>query len=145
MIHKPLYYYNFENPNSSFRNAGEKCFYKPFHCIESNKILRKAGLLDIVKEEIGWHEFRSSLGHTKEIKLELREEYFIKLRELMQDVEKTGLKYKLFPVYERSMLKLLLKGDVAGFYQRVDFKEKINRFVSRHKVLNIIKSKLKNN
>lgn len=122
IYHKPFYYYNFENPNSSWKQAGEKVYYKPFHCGEANKILRAAGVFDAVQEEIAYHEFRTCLGHARNIKPELRSEYFRRFSNLMKDVCGSGLSFKYFPVLEghRRIAHYLLDGDEKRFYKCVD-------------------------
>ncbi len=120
IVHKSLYYYTYDNPASSRIQEGEKCYYKPFHCLEANKILRKTGIFEDVKEEIGYQEFTTCLGHAKRIKPILREEYFKRFREVMLDITKDGFKYKKFVFIDKHMAKLIIANKAKKFYKCVN-------------------------
>lgn len=116
VLHKPLYYYTYDNPASSRIQEGEKCFYKPYHCLEANKILRQNGIFEDVKEEIGYQEYTACVAHAKRIKKELKDRYFEKMREVMLDVTKDGFTFKKFFFIDKCMAKTLLNNNKNGFY-----------------------------
>ena len=120
VCHKAFYNYNYENPDSSRVVQGEKCYYKPFHCKEANRILREAGIFEQVKEEIGFHQFRTCMGHAKRIRKDLREEYFRRLRDLMLDTTSSGYTFKYFTGTKKVLVDLLLADNFKGFYRIVD-------------------------
>jgi len=46
IYHEGLYFYTYDNPNSSWNQEGRKCFYKPYHCLQANRILREVGIFE---------------------------------------------------------------------------------------------------
>lgn len=119
IVHKPLYYYTYDNPASSRVQEGEKCFYKPFHCLKANEILRNEGIFQEVKEEIGYQEFSTCLGHARRIKAELKDEYFKRFREVMLDVSKDGFGFKKFFFVDKYLAKLIVSNKKKQFYQYI--------------------------
>lgn len=143
IYHEAFYFYNYENPNSSFRTVGEKCFYKPFHCKEANRILREAGVFEYVKEEIVYSQIRTCLGHARNIKTSLRSEYFNRLEGLFQDTAKEGLEFSRFKKYDKYkyILKVILSGNEEKFNQYVNFqisKMKLVENLKNNKITNPI-------
>ena len=139
IVHKPFYYYTYDNPASSRVQEGEKCYYKPFHCLKANEILRDSGIFKDVKEEIGYQEFTTCLGHAKRIKPELRGEYFKRFREVMIDITKDGFEYKKFVFIDKRMAIHIINGKEKKFYKCVD---KINAFMDS-KIVKMMWWKLK--
>lgn len=140
IVHRPLYVYTYNNPLSSNKQDGVKCFYKPFHCLEANKILRAAGIFDKVKEEIGYHEFRTCLTHAKNIRADLRTEYFSRFREVLRDLcVETNFQFKHFSKAEQKQARLISEGKMEQFYKTVDFDLAINRIILPLKQIKILK------
>lgn len=120
IVHAPLYYYTYDNPASSRVQEGEKCYYKPFHCLKANEILREKGIFEDVKEEIGYQEYSTCLGHAKRIRPELRDEYFSKFREVLLDVTREGFLYSKFIFIDRYMAKQIVLNKKKQFYKNID-------------------------
>ena len=120
IVHAPLYYYTYDNPASSRIQEGEKCFYKPFQCLKANSILREAGIFEEVKEEIGYQEYSTCLGHAKRIRPELRDEFFLKFRNVMLDITKDGFNYNKFFFIDKYMAKQIVLDKKKFFYYYVD-------------------------
>ena len=147
ILHEPLYFYTFDNPDSSWHQEGEKVFYKPFHCMEANRILREAGVFDVVKEIIGYAEYRTCLGHARDIYPELRKAYFEKYQALMRDVSKDGLEFTRFPFLDKRDAKLIIKGDYDKFYRVIDGqikRRKIIKKMEKNRFLKGLIQKVKN-
>ena len=132
IVPEPLYYYTYDNPNSSRVQEGEKCFYKLFHCREANRILREAQIFEKVKEEIGYQEFCTCLGHARRIKKDLRHEYFTKYQELMADVSRDGYKFTRFLGPDKKLAQILLNGEENKFFKIISIKNKIMAFVEKY-------------
>lgn len=143
IVPEPLYYYTYDNPNSSRVQEGEKCFYKIFHCKEANKILREAGIFDAVKEELGYQEFCTCLGHARRIKKKLRKEYFSKYKELLEDITKDGYNFSKFIWGDKRLARLILSGEEDKFYKKIEVKVKLMSFVERYKWADSLWWKLK--
>ena len=135
IYHEALYYYTFDNPNSSWVTAGEKCFYKPFHCMESNRILREAGIYENVKEQIGYHEFRTSISHARRIRKDLRQSYFEKLRELLFDITGDNFLYSEFHFHEKLMALSVIQNKQKLFYFLLGIESEILILSERNKYL----------
>ena len=147
ILHESLYFYTFDNPDSSWHQEGEKVFYKPFHCMEANRILREAGVFDTVKEIIGFAEYRTCLGHARDIRPELRKTYFEKYQALMKDVSKDGLQYSRFPSLDKRNAKLIIGGDYNKFYRVIDGqirRRKLMKKLERNRLLKSLIRKIKN-
>ena len=140
IVHKPFYIYTFDNANASNKQDGEKCYYKPYHCLMANKILREAGIFEQVKEEIGYQEYKTCSNHARRIRADLREEYFKRFRAVLQDLAGDGnYQFKHFFFMEKSTAKMLLKGDFKGYYRRVEmvlFIKKIIQPLKNSKLIN---------
>lgn len=122
VVNRPLYYYNFDNPDSSWRNAGEKVFYKPFHCLQANRILREENIFEYVKEEIGYQEYRTCMGHAQQVRKELRQEYFNRMKSVMEDITKDGFRYKYFKKFDKRNVELILENKMNAFYRAVELR-----------------------
>lgn len=120
IVHEALYNYTFDNPESSWHQEGEKVFYKPFHCMEANRILREAGLFDVVKEVIGYAEYRTCLGHARDIRPELRKTYFKKYQAMLNDVCEGTFNFEKFPKLDKRNAQLIISGDYEKFYHIID-------------------------
>ena len=118
VVHRPLYGYSYDNPASSRVRQGEKCCYKPFHCMEANRILREAGIFERVKEEIGYQEYRTCLSHARVIRQDAEKVYFEKIRDAMNDLTRDGFLYTRFRSWEKSTMRLILDGKEGAFYRR---------------------------
>ena len=118
VIHAPLYDYSYDNPASSRVRQGEKCCYKPYHCMVANRMLRETGVFEQVKEEIGYQEYRTCLSHARMIRSDVERQYFLKTRELFQDLVKDGFTFRRFRSWEKGTMQLVLSGREAAFYRR---------------------------
>lgn len=134
IVHAPLYYYTYDNPASSRVQEGEKCFYKPYHCLKANEILREKGILKDVLEEIGYQEFITCLGHARRIREELKDEYFKYYRKVMLDLKKEGIIYKKFFFIDKHMAKLVASGKKSQFYSCV----RLINLVMENKIVKIV-------
>ena len=143
IVHKPLYIYTYDNPLSSNKQDNEKCFYKPFHCIEANNILRNVGIFNRVREEIGYQEFRTCLSHAKNIRKNLRNEYFLRFKQVMDDIcKEDDYEYKYFSRNEKKQAMLIRQGECIKFYSMIDLYLRINKIIlplKRFKILKRIK------
>lgn len=143
IYHKPLYNYTYDNPASSRIASGEKCFYKPFHCMESNRILREAGIFDAVKEQIGYHEYRTSIAHARRIKPELKNRYFEKLNELLTDITGHSFAYKEFHLHDTIIARCVLNHQEKLFYRLLGIETSVISFSHKYSFLNKLKIKLR--
>ena len=143
IFHEALYYYTYDNPNSSWQQDGERCLYKPFHCVKANRILRDAGIFEKVKEEIGRQEFRTCFVHVSRIAPSLRNIYFDKYREVLADVSKDGFKFNRFTEREKFLAKLILTGKRELFYKIVCTETKIKFMIYKNKTFSSIWHMLK--
>ena len=114
---RAFYNYTFDNPNSSRVQEGEKCFYKPYHCLQANRILREAHVFDAVKEQIGCQEYRTCLAHARRIRRDLQGAYFQELRKLLSDLTMNGYRFSVFRPNERVTARLIVGGRERAFYR----------------------------
>ena len=125
IYHEPLYNYTFDNPNSSFKEAGEKSFYMLFHCTKANEVLRRIGVFDKVKEEIGKNEFKACYGYAIKIRKDLRKKFFKEFSDLLKDAFGKDFGYKRFTKKEERRAKMIINGQYKLFYAEVDIRNKI--------------------
>ena len=119
ILHKPLYLYTNDNVNSSHVVQGKKCFYKPFHCAEANKICEKAGVMPQVREALGFQEYWTCLEQARYIDKSLRREYFFKVKEALEGIIDPGFKYVYFNRLDRMCVRAIMKGNVRTFYSMI--------------------------
>ena len=130
IFHEPLYFYTYDNPNSSRVSESEKCFYKPYHCLESNRILREAGAFDSVKEYLGYQEYRTCLANARRIRKDLRHDYFARLQAVLSDISRDGYAFEVFRPHEKRMARLALKGREGLFYGLLDLETMLMRLMN---------------
>jgi lipopolysaccharide biosynthesis glycosyltransferase len=114
-----LYFYNYENPNSSFRAEDENCFYKPYHCDKAIDTLLEMSIFNEVHKYITPAIFRTCLGHAQYIRENLREEYFLKFRNVILKLKANGEDFSCLDKKSKILTDLLLKDDKNGFYNKV--------------------------
>lgn len=131
IVHEALYFYNYENPLSSRVRQGEKCYYKPFHCLQANRILREVGILEDVIEEIGYQEYRTCVAHARNIQTELRQTYFEKIKAVLEDLANAGIQYKRFAFWEKYAAKAILKDQPKHFYEIILLEFKLMKLLAK--------------
>ena len=122
-----LYFYNFENPDSSFRSENENCFYKPYHCNEAINILLTSGVFRSVSRFITPSIFRTCRGHARYIREDLREEYFKLYRDVLIKLQKNVENFSCLSSLERKMARLLLQDNCTDFYKQLQRSNKSER------------------
>ena len=130
-----LYYYTFDNPNSSFRQMGRKCFYILRHAREATRILREANLLDDVREEIGKNEYRACSGYARRVTPELRSAFFHEFRDVLTEVFGSAFQYKRFSFLEKHFAKLVVSGREADFYRQTAIYDRLVGLMSENRAL----------
>lgn len=144
VVHEALYYYTYDNPNSSRVQEGKKCYYKPFHCGEANRILKENNMFESVKEEIGYHEYRTTIGHAGRLKKEFREEYFSRLNALYVELTIEGFSYKYFNFIEKIIFNCVLNNQCGMFYLLVRLEGYLIKLMQKNKFLRIFFWRIKN-
>ncbi len=121
IVHRPLYFYAFDNPDSSHFCYGERYKYKFYHSMESNRILREAGVFNDVREYIAIQSFWNNVNVAKYIKKEDRLDCFKRLQEFCNDMFDTTFEYANFGNKGKYIIQLICDGKIEEFYKLIFF------------------------
>ncbi len=119
IVNEPLYDYTFDNPESSYKKAGLLYKYKIYHSMESNRIMREAGVFDLVKEDMAVTEFNNVIDGARGVAEEQKEQCFNEINELFLDLFDEDFKYLYFDNYKRGIIESVLQNEIKDFYDLI--------------------------
>jgi glycosyltransferase involved in cell wall biosynthesis len=116
-----LVHYRMEpNQNSSTKQTGEHLILMATQSINGIEILKTNGALDLVKEEIYWHAYTSSIGFFRSVSWQFKEKFFNELHRLFAPLAGTDFKFKHFPKEATLVANAIIEGNYPKTVRRMN-------------------------
>lgn len=145
VIPEYLYHWRVEpQQNSSTTSNGSRLLIMPDQCEEVKRIVKEAGLYEVLKEQMYKHFHLANYAFYNSIKYEYKKEYFTKLYKLFEEIkDDENFEYKFFYKKEIKYVKNILKNRYCPFdFRRIRKKIISIRWNKRERYVMIFGKKL---
>ncbi len=118
-----LYFYTYDNPESSYAKAGQLYKYMFIHAGEANRIIKESGIYEKVKEYLALRCYTVCIHSAENVPEKNKTDCFIRLREVFGELFNGTINGEKIGKTQKEIIQKVLEGDEKVFYEMLSGSE----------------------